>query len=59
MGENRSTKLKSGKSKGKLKKLTWENMRIGSKYLNVYLLTSFLFLLAGILVYFELNKGQL
>ncbi|MFZ3577561.1 methyl-accepting chemotaxis protein [Virgibacillus sp. DJP39] len=40
------------------KRLGWRNMKIGQKYLSVYILTAILFIIAGIFVYFQLEKGQ-
>lgn len=56
--------MKKGKSaKPKTKKQTmknrrWHNIKIGQKYLTVFMITVVLFIVAGAVVYFQLYKSQ-
>lgn len=42
----------------KPKKHRWHNVKIGRKYLTVFMITAALFIIAGGVVYFQLYKGQ-
>lgn len=50
-------KIKTARSQTK-KRFGWKNMKIAQKYLSVYLLTALLFVIAGVIVYFQMEKGQ-
>lgn len=52
-------KVKAPKVKKKSsKRFGWRNMKIGRKYLTVYIFTALLFLVAGIMVYLQLGQSQ-
>ncbi|WP_404451073.1 methyl-accepting chemotaxis protein [Virgibacillus necropolis] len=36
----------------------WKNLKIAKKYLSVYILTALLFIVAGLIVYLQLDRGQ-
>ncbi|WP_430788851.1 methyl-accepting chemotaxis protein [Virgibacillus flavescens] len=51
--------LKTKKSKPSIKRsFGWKNVKIAQKYLSVYILTAVLFIVAGVIVYLQLEKGQ-
>ncbi len=56
MKKNKIKKPKSNKKTEKVR--NWHNMKIGKKYVTVFMLTAILFLIAGGIVYLQLYKGQ-
>ncbi|WP_188456046.1 methyl-accepting chemotaxis protein [Virgibacillus oceani] len=53
-----NSKPKKVKPVKEKRKLRWQNIKIARKYLTVFMLTAVLFLIAGGIVYVQLNKGE-
>lgn len=51
-------KLPKVKKNSFKRRFAWKNMNISKKYLSVYILTAVLFIVAGLVVYLQLEKGQ-
>lgn len=54
MKNNKWRKLKQKKQRDK--KFNWKNVRIGKKYVSVYIVTALLFIAATVVVYFQLSE---
>ncbi|WP_240452170.1 methyl-accepting chemotaxis protein [Virgibacillus sp. YIM 98842] len=59
MGKNKTRKIKDSKPKKQHgNRFNWKNVKLGKKYVSVYLLTAILFIAATVVVYFQLNGVQ-